>query len=33
MWYFVWILGLMLASAFTVLNLVGLEKQIENNSE
>ena len=33
MWYFVWILGLMLASAFTVLNLVGLEKQIENMSE
>ncbi|MEF1226664.1 cytochrome bd-I oxidase subunit CydX [Vibrio fortis] len=33
MWYFVWILGLMLASAFTVLNLVGLEKQIENKSE
>ncbi|QFT11270.1 cytochrome bd-I oxidase subunit CydX [Vibrio sp. THAF190c] len=33
MWYFVWILGLMLASASTVLNLVGLEKQIENKSE
>ncbi|WP_261904268.1 cytochrome bd-I oxidase subunit CydX [Vibrio fortis] len=33
MWYFVWILGLMLASAFTILNLVGLEKQAENNSD
>ncbi|KAB0300800.1 cytochrome bd-I oxidase subunit CydX [Vibrio fortis] len=33
MWYFVWILGLMLASAFTVLNLVGLEKQIEDKSK
>ena len=33
MWYFVWILGLMLASAFTVLNLVGPEQQIEYKSE
>ncbi|WP_434763036.1 cytochrome bd-I oxidase subunit CydX [Vibrio fortis] len=33
MWYFVWILGLMLASALTVLNLIGLEKQTENNSD
>ncbi|MET2897545.1 cytochrome bd-I oxidase subunit CydX [Vibrio rotiferianus] len=33
MWYFVWILGLMLASAFTVLNLVGLERQAINKSE
>lgn len=28
MWYFVWILGLMLASAFTILNLVGLENPV-----
>ncbi|MCZ4309758.1 cytochrome bd-I oxidase subunit CydX [Vibrio atlanticus] len=26
MWYFVWILGLFLASAFAVLNVIGLEK-------
>ncbi|MDK9737969.1 cytochrome bd-I oxidase subunit CydX [Vibrio sp. D404a] len=30
MWYFVWILGLLLASAFTVLNLIGLEKEESN---
>ncbi|OQQ10213.1 cyd operon protein YbgT [Vibrio splendidus] len=26
MWYFVWILGLFLASAFAVLNVISLEK-------
>ncbi|EGU39975.1 MULTISPECIES: cytochrome bd-I oxidase subunit CydX [Vibrio] len=26
MWYFVWILGLFLASAFAVLNAISLEK-------
>ncbi|MEZ8347976.1 MULTISPECIES: cytochrome bd-I oxidase subunit CydX [Vibrio] len=26
MWYFVWILGLFLASAFSVLNVISLEK-------
>ncbi|TVU62165.1 cytochrome bd-I oxidase subunit CydX [Vibrio atlanticus] len=26
MWYFVWILGLFLASAFAILNVVSLEK-------
>jgi len=26
MWYFVWVLGLFLASAFVVLNIISLEK-------
>ncbi|PMO42501.1 cyd operon protein YbgT [Vibrio splendidus] len=26
MWYFVWILGLFLASAFAVLNVISVEK-------
>ncbi|MGL4379979.1 MAG: cytochrome bd-I oxidase subunit CydX [Vibrio sp.] len=30
MWYFIWILGLMLAAAYTILNIINIEK---NNAD
>ncbi|PMG15777.1 cyd operon protein YbgT [Vibrio splendidus] len=31
MWYFVWILGLFLASAFAILNVINLEVSVKRS--
>nr|VVV06741.1 Cytochrome bd ubiquinol oxidase subunit X [Aliivibrio wodanis] len=33
MWYFIWILGLLLASAFAILNATWLESSDDNSSD
>ncbi|OEF79073.1 cytochrome bd-I oxidase subunit CydX [Vibrio splendidus] len=33
MWYFVWILGLFLASAFAILNVINLEVSVKRSVE